>query len=305
MTEIILILLKQIGIMFLLMAAGVLLYKSGKVTKDGSREFGTVLLYMVLPCTIVNAFLTDYSREKMVALLYSFVAALLTLVAAMLIARLFFGKRYRIEHFGSAFSNAGFMGIPLVSAVIGSEAVFYVSSFVGLLNVFQWTYGVLVMTDKKDTISGKALMKNPILISLVVGFILFFLPVKLPAVVTGTLGMISNMNAPLAMLILGVYMAQLSPKELFTDKIVYLASLVRLVIIPLASILLLCIFPSSYRDIKMAVLLAASAPIGSNVAIFAQQNGMSYTQAVKGVCLSTLLSLVTMPVMLWIGLQIW
>lgn len=305
MSELVLILLRQIVIMFLLIAAGAVLYKGKKITANGSREMGTVLLYLVIPFTIINAFMTEYSPEKLVALGYSFVAALVSLVLAMLVSRVLFGSRFRIEHFGTAFSNAGFIGIPLVSAALGSGAVFYVSSFVALLNLFQWTYGVMVMTGKKDAISLKAVVKNPILISLVVGVAIFLLRIPVPAILSQTVGMVANLNAPLAMLVLGVYMAQIRFVELVTDKISYAASAVRLLLIPLLTIGVLSLFGNVATEIRLAVLLAAAAPIGSNVAIFAQQNDLSYTQAVKGVCLSTALSIITMPVILWLAMSIW
>ncbi len=305
MSDILLILLKQILIMFLLIGAGAVLYKAKKITEAGSREMGTVLLYLVIPCTIINAFITEYSPQKLAAFGYSFAAAFVSLVLAMLISRLLFGSRFRIEHFGCAFSNAGFIGIPLVSAVLGNIAVFYVSSFVALLNLFQWTYGVMVMTGKKDTISVQKIIRNPILISLVIGIAVFLLNIPLPAVLSQAVGMVANVNAPLGMLVIGVYLAQMKFTELFTDKIAYLASAARLLLIPLLTIGVLSLFVGMETEIKLAVLLAAAAPIGSNVAIFAQQNDLSYTQAVKGICLSTLLSIATMPVILWLAMLVW
>ncbi len=305
MSELFPVLMKQIIIMFLLIAAGAILYKKKKITAAGSKEMGTVLLYLVVPCTIIHAFITEYSSEKLIAFGYSFAAALLSLILAMAVSALVFGNKCRIENFGSAFSNAGFIGIPLVSAVLGNGAVFYVSSFVALLNFFQWTYGVMVMTGKKDSVSVKQILKNPVLISLIIGIIVFLLNIKLPAVVTGTVGMLAGMNAPLAMLVLGVYMAQIKFTEIFTDKAAYASCAVRLLLIPILTIGVLFLFGGMETKIKLAVLLAAAAPVGFNVAIFAQRNNLSYTQAVKDVCLSTVLSVATLPLILWIAAKIW
>lgn len=113
-------------------------------------------------------------------------------------------------------------------------------------------------------------------------------------------GTIASMNGPLAMIVLGIYLAQIPLKELFTEKIVYKCTFVRLVLIPVLSIALMMI-PKKYRMVKLAVLIAASAPVGSNVAIFAQLYHKDYTRAVKEVCMSTLLCIIIMPVIIGIA----
>ena len=184
---------------------------------------------------------------------------------------------------------------------LGEEAVFYVASFVALLNILQWTYGVLVITGDKSAISFAKIRTNPIVLSFMAGILLFFLPVSLPAAVTGIIGTIASMNGPLAMIVLGVYLAQIPLKSLFTDKKVYLATAVRLLVIPALTIVLMMLFPDKYLMVKLTILIAASAPVGSNVAIFAQIYDKDYTQAVKEVCMSTLFCIITLPIMLGIA----
>ena len=81
---------------------------------------------------------------------------------------LFFHRKSAVREFGTAFSNAGFIGIPLVQMTLGSDAVFYVASYVALINIFQWTYGVLILTKDKSAVSAKKIVKNPILIALII-----------------------------------------------------------------------------------------------------------------------------------------
>ena len=299
------ILLRQICIMLLFMAMGVFLYKKKLLTKNGSKELGSMLLYLILPCTIVKAYLSELTYEKLIGLGLSFVGALAALLLSMLVSHLVFKRKYRIENFGTAFSNAGFIGIPLVQAVLGSEAVFYISSFVALLNILQWTYGVLVMTDSKENIRPGKLLRNPILISMTLGILLFLLQVPVPEVVASTISQIASMNAPVAMVILGTYLAQVKMRELFTDKIAYVSCVVRLLVIPVLTFFLLSVIPKDYYDLKLTLLISASAPIGSNVAIFAQMYDQSYTQAVKGVCLSTIFSVLTLPLVIGVGSYFW
>lgn len=299
--DIVLLLLKQNLIMFLYLLIGYFLFRKKLVSTQGSADIGRMLLYVVMPIAIIKSYLVDFSMEKLEGLAVSFVLAILSLLLAIVIARLFFKKDSGIERFGVAFSNAGFIGIPLVQMTLGEEAVFYVASFVALLNILQWTYGVLVITGDKSAISFAKIRTNPIVLSFMAGILLFFLPVSLPAAVTGIIGTIASMNGPLAMIVLGVYLAQIPLKSLFTDKKVYLATAVRLLVIPALTIVLMMLFPDKYLMVKLTILIAASAPVGSNVAIFAQIYDKDYTQAVKEVCMSTLFCIITLPIMMGIA----
>jgi hypothetical protein len=303
--EIVYLLFRQNAVMFLYMLVGFLLYKNKMLTKTGSGELGKLLLYAVIPMAIIKSYMKDFSRELFVGFVISFFAALVLLILSILISSLFFSKKDAIRQFGAAFSNAGFIGIPLVQATIGEDAVFYIASFVSLLNILQWTYGIWIMTRDKSAISLKKIPTNPIVISIVIGLLLFFLPVTLPEVLSSVVGTLASMNGPLAMIVLGAYLAQIPFKDLVTDKLTYLCTLVRLFVIPFATILVLLLLPDSYSTIRLAVLLAAAAPVGANVAIFAQLYGKEYTDAVKDVCLSTICSIVTMPLIVALANMIW
>ena len=178
------------------------------------------------------------------------------------------------------------MGIPIATAIIGNENVFYISAFVALLNILQWTYGVVVMTESKDCIKLDKLIKNPILIAMVIGLSIFFLQIPVPEVATKTISSLASLNAPTAMIILGVYLAQTDIKSVFVGKEMYITSFIRLVFIPVFTLLMLYFLPIN-QNIKLAVIIAASAPIGSNVAVFAQIYNLDYKHAVKTVCLTT------------------
>lgn len=300
------ILFNQLVVMLLLMAVGYWLFKTRKITERGNKELGTLLLYAVLPCAIVNSYISvDFTPEKIKGLLWSFAAAALSLVLAILVSRFVFGNKHKIEHFGTAFSNAGFMGIPIVQAVIGTEAVFYVAAFVALLNILQWTYGVVVMSERRDAISAKRLMTNPIILAMLLGVALYVLQFPVPAVLRTTIANLAGMNAPVAMIVLGAYVAQMPLRAMFSERYAYMSTLFRLIVIPLLSIVALCLIPLQYRDIRLAILIAACAPVGSNVAIFAEMNGLDYTRAVKSVCLSTICSILTMPAIVAIAQVVW
>lgn len=291
-----LILFKQIAIMALLMAVGVYLSRKGFLTDQGTKELGAILLRFIIPCVIIKSYITQFSRERLIQMALSAGLALMGFAVAMALAYLLYGKRRRIENFSAAFCNAGFVGIPLVQAVIGEEGVFFVAASIALLNLFQWTYGVYIMTDRRDAISLKTIAKNPVVIAIVIGAALFLLRIPVPGVVTSTLGYIAGMNTPVAMILMGTYMAKLSPRQLLDRRAVGCV-LVRLVLAPAVILLLLWVLPIRDVNVAMAVFLAAATPVGANICVFAQQYDCDYTFSVVTVCLSTVLSIVTIPLL--------
>lgn len=291
------IVLRQIVIMFLYMAIGGLLFQKGLITKEGSKSLANLLLYVVLPCVVVKSFCVARTPERVSGLLVSFLAAFGILLLAMAVSQLLF-KKNPIDDFGAAFSNAGFMGFPLVAAVQGSEAIFYAAGFVALLNALQWTYGQSLISGDPGYRSPKAILKNPLVLSLLLGILIFCFELPVPAIASDLLAALAALNAPLAMVILGVYLAQTDARTLFNDPHLYVVAAARLVLIPLLTILVLKMLPAEYAAIATTLVIVAAAPIGSNVAVYAQKLGKDYAYAVRGVCLSTLLSAITMPLLM-------
>ncbi|MGO5050173.1 AEC family transporter [Dysosmobacter sp. Sow4_B12] len=290
------ILLRQIAIMALLMAVGILLSRRGFLSPQGTKDLGAILLRIIIPCVIVKSYITTYSRERLLELALSAGLALVAFILAMGIAYLVYGKRRRIENFAAAFCNAGFIGIPLAQAVIGDEGVFYMAASVALLNLFQWTYGVYIMTDRKDSIRAKTIVKNPVVIAIVVGIALFLSRLPVPGILTSTLGYIAGMNTPVAMILMGTYMAKLPWRKLL-DKRAYGCVLLRLVVIPAVVLAVFWALPISNQNVALAAYLAAVTPVGANICVFAQQYDCDYEFSVVTVCLSTVLSIVTVPLM--------
>lgn len=291
------IVLRQIVIMFVYMAIGGLLFQKGLITKEGSKSLANLLLYAVLPCVVVKSFCVARTPERMSGLLVSFLAALGILLLAMAVSHLLF-KKNPIDDFGAAFSNAGFMGFPLVAAVQGSEAIFYAAGFVALLNALQWTYGQSLISGDPGYRSPKAILKNPLVLSLLLGILIFCFELPVPAIASDLLAALAALNAPLAMVILGVYLAQTDARTLFNDPHLYVVAAARLVLIPLLTARMLKLLPAQYAAITTTLVIVAAAPIGSNVAVYAQKLGKDYAYAVRGVCLSTLLSAITMPLLM-------
>lgn len=292
------ILLQQTIIMFALMLLGLLLSRRGMISEQGSRDLSNVLLYAVIPCVILRSYMSEFSTEKLRAMGLSALIAVIAFAASIAVAYLTCGTRHRIENFAVAFGNAGFIGIPLVTAVFGPEAAFYVVSFSTFANLLQWTYGIVIISGKKETMNLRMVFVNPVFISMVIGIALFVLQPTLPTVVTGTIGYIADGNTVLAMIILGYYLSKVQLRGLFADVRLYLFSALRLLVVPAVTILVFLPFPFARGEITLITLIAAATPIASSTAIFAQKFDQDYRRAVSYVCLSTILSVATLPLVM-------
>ena len=304
--ETVLILARQILQMFLLGGLGFALFKGKKITPEGSKALGNILIYLALPAVIINGFLVERTPERLAGMLWSGVGAAALLLLSILISRLIF-RRDAIAAFAGAFSNPGFFGIPLIIASVGQGAVFYVACFVALLNIGQWTYGVSVLTGQPayKGFEPKKLIRAPFMIAVLIGLTLFLTQLKLPDILSGALQTVGQLNTPLAMFTVGIYLAQTDLLGMVKKKRLYLLSFTRLLLIPLISLLLLSLLPAEMRDMKLALLLAISCPVGSNVAVYAQLHGKDSSYAVETVVMSTLFSLLTIPAIVYLASLIW
>jgi predicted permease len=302
--EIVLILLKRLIIMFIFMGIGALLYKRKYITDEGSKSFANLLIYLVLPCVILNAFMSERTPEKIKALGISILFAVVLLSLSMLVSRLLF-KKDPIRHFASAFSNPGFFGIPLIIAVLNDKAVFYVGPFIACLNILQWTYGVATLKEEKIKVNLKTIFGSPFIIAFLLGIILFFSGIKLPGILTDVIGTSASLNTPIAMIVSGVYLAKADLKAMFSNAKLYVISASRLLLIPVLSAVLLSLLPNEYYDLKISLLIASACPVGSNVAVYAQLHNKNYVYAVETVVMSTILSILSIPVLLYVAQGIW
>ena len=299
------LLLKQNLTMMLYMLIGLALFKAKFLTLKGSAELGKMLIYVTIPASILKPYMIEFSKEKLIGLLIAFAAAALSLVIAAVISKFIFEKKSDIRYFGAIFSNAGFIGIPLAQMTLGDEAVFYIAAYVVLVNALQQTYGILILTKDKSYISPKKIIQSPAVIAFITALILFLLPVKVPDICMSVVSGLAAMNGPLAMILLGGYLAQVTVKELLTDGLTYMCMAVRLVIAPLITVFVLMLIPKDFIMIRMAILLAAAAPVGSNSAVFAQLYNNDYKGGVKDVCLTTIASIATLPLIFLLAQAVW
>ena len=285
--------------LFLLMSVGFLFGKLGLLSGGTLSQVSRILLYVVTPCIMINSFEVERTAETQ----GQFVSALTVMIAVyilyMVLSQLLF-PREGLEHrgifrFAAVYGNAGFMGLPLIQSALGDSAM--ISAVVGLavFNTVTWTQGRALMGGRSE-LSLKKLALNPGILGFVGGLLLFFTGWRPPHPVDAAIGYLGSMNTPLAMVVIGGQMAQANLGEVFSTKRLYLVSAVKLLCIPLLTALILLPFRLDWMVYVAAVILAG-CPTAGATSLFAQSMGKDAALAARQITLSTLLCIVTLPVM--------
>lgn len=299
----VMILIQQILVMVVMMAVGVVLTKVDMLDEHGVAQLSNIALYVATPCVIVRAFAIDYDPVQLAT--GGVVVGVFTLltVISIVIARIVCGRVDRVGQYAVIFSNLGFIGIPIITSLLGAEYVFYVTMTMAVATLFCWTYGVYLMSGDLNQVSLKKIITNPAVISLGVGLALFFAPVELPFVIDEALDTLGSLNTGLAMLVLGANLGASNIGLMVSDHRLYKASVLRLIVVPLVSVPVLLIAPLSY-EVKMTLFVLMAAPAGTATAMFAQMFGADYHYGTGLSIMTTLLSMLSMPVMLALALRL-
>jgi malate permease and related proteins len=298
------ILFQQLLIMFAMLALGAWMKKRGMMADQTFKDLGVFLLYVISPIVVFRGYLVPQTDLNTTRLLVSFVASFLCLLLVIGVATLIYRKD-GLSIFASIFTNSGFMGIPLVIALFSQEAVFVLSPFLSWLFVIQWTLGIVVITKDIKSMSFIKVITNPVIIATILGVLVYFLHIPVPTVFDEFLSRIGAMLMPVAMIVLGSSFVNLSIKSTLLDLRVWIMVLVRLFILPLFVLAALTLIAKDYSLVAYTLLVAMSAPIGANVAILAQQYDRDTQLAASQIMMTTLFSILSMPLMIAIANTLW
>ena len=294
----------QVVIMFLLAGIGALMFRSGKISLEGSKSIGSILVNLSLPAVIINGFLVERTPERITGLLLSALLAAVTLALAILAAWVCFRKD-PMAQFAAAFSNPGFFGIPIILSCLDNGAIFYIAAYVAFLNLLQWSYGVSLLTGATENITPKRLLTAPFVIAIEIGAFFFLTGFPVPGILAKAVTHLANLNTPLAMFATGVYLAQTDPKKMVRKAVLYKISVVKLLVVPLLAMVTLALLPKAYFDLKLTLLIAAACPTGTNIAVYAQLHNQDFGYAVETVAVTTILSLLTLPLVTQLAMLLW
>lgn len=299
----VLTLIQQILVMLAMMAVGVALVRLKALDDAGVKQLSTIAMYVATPAVIVQSFAITYNAEQLVNALWMGLFYTIALVLSAAIGVVLCGKADRIGRFAVILSNSGFVGIPIIAGLLGQEYVFYVTITMAVSTFFVWTYGVLLISGDKGQVSARKILTNPAVIALAIGLVLFFAPVSLPGIVSQFLSGMANLNTGLAMIVLGANLGTSNLGLLASDRRLYKAIAVRLLVVPAVLVPVLMLMPASF-EVRMVLFIVEACPAGALTSMFAQIFGGDYQYATGVVVGSTLLSMATMPIVLMLALAV-
>lgn len=306
-TEILTALLK----IFILMIPGFLLKKWKIVNTMQTDGVASIITKTTYPCLVITAMQMDYSPEVLSNCPYIFLVYAGVMLAAFLLSKIV-GKlfslpagRSQLLSFMLIFGNTGFIGLPVLNGLFGAEAVFYGAICDATCDIFLFTFGTAILrsaaAQHTDAPKGRAsdVLKeliNPCTIGVIIGLILYVTGTRLPAILGEPVSLLGSATTPLAMFIIGSQLAEIKPKSLFGDRHIYLGCFLKLLIMPAAALLLSSLIIGSGSLLSTVIIIEAAMPAAAVTVIFTQQFHGDVEFAAKGVLMSTLLCILTIPV---------
>ena len=288
----------QVLTLFLLMGTGFVLRKKEKFTQTTQSQLGYLLMYVVTPCLIVDSLQIEQTGEILRETGLATIASCIFFAIGSIITPLMFRKKKAdtraVLRFGAMYPNLGFMGFPLVRAVLGESAMIYATAFLVVFQIYHWTHGVIIMSGSKN-VSLKSAVFNPGVFGFCVGMLFFLFNIRLPWPIDNAVAFISSLNTPIAMIVIGSMMADAGILKLLRIPSLYLGSAIKLVLIP--ALTALAIYPLGLDPIVYCtIVILAATPCAGITSIFADRFGCDSLTAAQLVSLATLLSIITLPV---------
>lgn len=293
-----LIVFHQITIMFLLMLVGFFFRHKQILDDHTTKKLSVILNTYIMPCCVIEAFQRPFETALARTLALTFLAAILLFLIAILLVTRIYPKSKPDSRVCAVLSNNGFMSLPLLDALFGTTGVFLGSAHIVVMAIVIWTFGVSQL-DRNYRFQVSRILRTPGVLAAAFSILLFVSPIKLPAQVFSAVALLGDLNTPLAMLVLGAYLAQIDFRQVFRDPQVWKISCIRILIIPLLSVTVLLFFPLDLTA-KLTLLIAIAAPTAVAAAMFAQIYETDYLFSTRVVALSTILSLITLPA--WIAI---
>ena len=298
-----LLLMNQIIQLFIMIFMGFIIVKAKLLKAEDSTILSVIVLYLVIHCVIINAFQVDYTPQTVKGLLIALAGSVMTQVILLIVVSIL-GRVFHLNEVEVAsiyYSNSGNLIVPIVTFILGKEWVLYGCVFMSVQLVFIWTHCKKIIS-RESTYDWKKIVLNINMISIAIGIILFLTRIHLPAIINNTLSAVGSMIGPASMIVTGMLFAGMDFKQIFANKRVYFVSFLRLIIVPVIALFLikcsqLSTFSSNGNKLMMIVFLAIITPSASTVTQMCQVygNDSQYASAINVV--TTLLAIVTMPLM--------
>ncbi len=288
------------GMLFLLVAAGVILRKLGILPDSAKQVLTDLVIDLILPCNIISSFLIEFNLDILKGFAAILLIATLIQFGCLIIANTFYNKepdrRKKVLQYGTVCSNAGFMGNPIAEGVYGAEGLMYASIFLVPQRIVMWSAGVSYFTESPDRKTViKKVLTHPCIVAVYIGLFFMITQISMPVFLENTIRNVGGCTTTVSMILIGTILAEVKAGSII-DKGIMKYTLIRLFFIPFQVYICCRLFPVRPMISGVSVLLTGM-PAGSTTAILAAKYDGDYIFATKCVVVTTLLSLVTIP--LW------
>ena len=299
--ELALICAQQVVVLFLLMATGTVAVKTGVLKPENKQALSNLLVYLVVPAMIINSYRMEFSAEILRNLLAAFGMSVLAICIGTVITLVLTARRKDsrapIFRFATVFSNAAYMGFPLISALFGAEGLLYASAYVTVFNILLWTMGYGMVSGSANARDvARNLLRTPVFYALVAGLAIYFFQIPIPRLIAQPIELLAGMNTPLSMLITGMLLAASDLKTIVSDLHIWKLAAVRMLLIPAVCLGVFTLLGLVHLGMSaQVVLLLECCPAAAITSVFAVQFHHDESYAAGSVVLTTLLSIVILP----------
>ena len=296
--------LSSLAMIFIMIIPGIFFRKRNILTVEQNGAVNSIVVNLTWPCLVIDAMQIEFSVQTLrdtgyilIACLAIFAVLLLFSIPVIRLMRLTKTKQY-LTMFMLLFGNTGFIGIPVIKALYGTEALFFAAIVEFINDILLFTVGVLLiqMSAGADPRINLKELVSPGLVGVIIGLVLFLMDFRLPSVLGGSIEMIGNATTPLTMFSIGFQLVGIRLKEILNDWQVYGVLFVKLLIVPCIALMMIRLWAGEFTLLEKVLVLSFAMPVASVSAIFSQQYKGEAAFATKSVLLSTVLSLATIPV---------
>lgn len=286
------------GMMFLLMAAGVILKKRNIITNSGKQCLTDLVIDFILPCNIIASFFIEFNKNILLQAAQILIIAILIQIGSLILSRILYCRqcdaRRKVLQYGTVCSNAGFLGNPITEGIYGADGLLYASVYLIPQRIVMWSAGISYFTEspnRKTVI--KKVITHPCIVAVIIGFFIMVFQVSLPSILSIGIKTAGSCTTALSMLVIGSILADVDMKTMVSKTTIYYV-FIRLFVIPLL-VFTGCRFFQINSLITGVSVILAGMPAGSTTAILAAKYDGDADFATKCVVFSTILSLISIP----------
>lgn len=289
----------QVLILLVLIGVGFACGKIHIFDDESIAHLSSFLFKAVAPCAIIDSFRRPFDTQMLQTMGIVAGAALCYYVVGAILARILIRNgeesTKRVLRFGAVFGNCGYMGLPLQQVLFGDYGVFCGAVFIAIYNLVQWTYGLILISGDKKQVSFRKLI-NPGIVGVAVGMFIFLFSLELPSLIGSPITYLANLNVPVPMVISGYFLSKADLKTVWRHASYYKTIFLRLIVLPLLGILAFS-FTAWDATLLACCVIDMAVPVAAATTMFSTQYKQDSETAANLVSVSTILSVITLPLM--------